>query len=391
MIGVDTKIGLALSGGGSRAIAFHLGCMRALQDRGILERVEVLSSVSGGSVIAALYAYSDDDFETFDKNVCNLLRKGFVWGIVRQTLLSPETIKIGATLLTAGVASLFGSIVGALGSVAGAVGLRNKWITKLVGKIRAPLRRRASRTTAFERHLRTKIFGKQTMSDVKRQNLRTMINAAELRTGTAFRYGSEASGCWRYGKLTYSPHVSEAVAASAAFPALLPALDKQQEFDKSGIRSKSRVIIADGGVYDNLGVTPLLPGRSDSFSTNVVDVNFIICCDAGQGMPSGSDLPFFWRSRMLSTISTIHRRTHVLSYNLLHELESSGKIAGFILPYLGQIDRKLPYRPGNLVERDKTFDYPTDFNPMSDDDIELLSKRGEQLTRILLEHYHPNL
>ena len=28
----EPKIGLALSGGGSRAIAFHLGCLRALQE-----------------------------------------------------------------------------------------------------------------------------------------------------------------------------------------------------------------------------------------------------------------------------------------------------------------------------------------------------------------------
>src|SRR3546814_1286445 len=37
------KIGLALSGGGSRAIAFHLGCLRALHDRGVLPKVSVLS------------------------------------------------------------------------------------------------------------------------------------------------------------------------------------------------------------------------------------------------------------------------------------------------------------------------------------------------------------
>ena len=59
------KIGLALSGGGSRAIAFHLGCLRALHDRGILDKVAVLSGVSGGSVIAALYAYNDEPFEAF--------------------------------------------------------------------------------------------------------------------------------------------------------------------------------------------------------------------------------------------------------------------------------------------------------------------------------------
>lgn len=42
------NVGLALSGGGSRAIAFHLGCLRALHDRGVLNRLRVISSVSGG-------------------------------------------------------------------------------------------------------------------------------------------------------------------------------------------------------------------------------------------------------------------------------------------------------------------------------------------------------
>ena len=59
-------IGLALSGGGARAMAFHLGCLRALQDRGILEKVQVVSTVSGGSVIGAAWAYGDSTFESFD-------------------------------------------------------------------------------------------------------------------------------------------------------------------------------------------------------------------------------------------------------------------------------------------------------------------------------------
>ena len=66
------RIGLALSGGGSRAIAFHLGCLRALHDRGILDRTSVISSVSGGSVIAALWAYGDEDFAGFDAHVQTL-------------------------------------------------------------------------------------------------------------------------------------------------------------------------------------------------------------------------------------------------------------------------------------------------------------------------------
>jgi predicted acylesterase/phospholipase RssA len=49
------KIGLALSGGGFRAALFHVGVLARLAELGILRRVEVVSSVSGGSIIGALY------------------------------------------------------------------------------------------------------------------------------------------------------------------------------------------------------------------------------------------------------------------------------------------------------------------------------------------------
>ena len=40
------KIGLALSGGGYRAAAYHVGTLRALHKLGILNKVDVISSVS---------------------------------------------------------------------------------------------------------------------------------------------------------------------------------------------------------------------------------------------------------------------------------------------------------------------------------------------------------
>jgi NTE family protein len=63
----ERKIGLALSGGGARAIAFHLGCLRALKHLGLLDRVSVLSTVSGGSVIGAYYMANHGDFSSFRK------------------------------------------------------------------------------------------------------------------------------------------------------------------------------------------------------------------------------------------------------------------------------------------------------------------------------------
>jgi predicted acylesterase/phospholipase RssA len=47
------KIGLALSGGGFRATLYHLGLIRFLRDAGLLQQVAHITSVSGGSIMAA--------------------------------------------------------------------------------------------------------------------------------------------------------------------------------------------------------------------------------------------------------------------------------------------------------------------------------------------------
>ncbi len=49
------KLGLALAGGGLRAALFHLGVLRRMAELDLLRYVEVLSTVSGGSIIGALY------------------------------------------------------------------------------------------------------------------------------------------------------------------------------------------------------------------------------------------------------------------------------------------------------------------------------------------------
>jgi predicted acylesterase/phospholipase RssA len=47
------KMGLALSGGGFRGTLFHLGVVRFLRDAGVLRDVTHITSVSGGSILAA--------------------------------------------------------------------------------------------------------------------------------------------------------------------------------------------------------------------------------------------------------------------------------------------------------------------------------------------------
>ncbi|NIR32283.1 MAG: patatin family protein [Gammaproteobacteria bacterium] len=49
------KVGLALSGGGFRASFYHLGVLARLAEMDVLRSVEVLSTVSGGSIVGAHY------------------------------------------------------------------------------------------------------------------------------------------------------------------------------------------------------------------------------------------------------------------------------------------------------------------------------------------------
>jgi predicted acylesterase/phospholipase RssA len=52
---LDGKLGLALSGGGFRASLFHIGVLARMAELDLLRHVEVISCVSGGSIVGAHY------------------------------------------------------------------------------------------------------------------------------------------------------------------------------------------------------------------------------------------------------------------------------------------------------------------------------------------------
>ncbi|WP_035564428.1 patatin-like phospholipase family protein [Hymenobacter sp. IS2118] len=76
-----SRIGLALSGGGYRAAAFHLGTLRKLHELGRLAEVDVLSTISGGSITGAAYCLYEGPFESFYDRMqaalgrCNVIRR----------------------------------------------------------------------------------------------------------------------------------------------------------------------------------------------------------------------------------------------------------------------------------------------------------------------------
>lgn len=355
--------------------------MRALHTAGLLPKVRVISTISGGSVLGAMYAYMNDDFTSFDERVVTLLRKGLMRSGVRVAVTSTAGVQALASfakLLLWNAAYSATVLFSILGSRAGNVWKPN-W--------KKP-RRRASRTTILERTLESELFGNLTVAEVARPGLDAIINATELQTGSAFRFGSRESGCWRFGKLKKNNvTVAKAVAASAAFPLLLPALEEEWDFvRRDGTTASERIILSDGAIYDNLGVTPLWPKREGSISANVFDVSHIICCSAGEGLRS-KNAQGYLPKRLELTFAAVLDRVQNESMNRLHRLAEDGTIKGFLLPFLGQRDDRLPSRPEDLVPREAVNSYPADFNAMPEWAIAALTKRGEQLTRVHIAHY----
>jgi NTE family protein len=368
-------IGLALSGGGARALAFHLGCLRAMHDRGLLPRIRVISAVSGGALMTALFAYGDPDFEAFDDRVVGMLRHGLQMTIARRTLMSRR--------LPEGLAARV--IAGAPSALAWAA-------SRVTGRsIRSDVRRARSRTDAFADVLRELLGGASLAAPRRQDGLDVVINACDLRSGTAFRFGSKESTSSRYGTLTEQADLATAVAASAAYPMLLPALDREWTFtDRRGATIRERVILTDGGVFDNSGTSCLMPGRSPAHTGNIFPVDFVIACDAGRGQLR-EKYPIQFVPRLSRAFESSFRKLQDASRSRLHVQRAHGELAGFVMPYLGQHDRNLPWQPPDLVSRAAVADYPTDFRAMRAEDLDALARRGEQLTRLLVERWCPSL
>ncbi|MER6334154.1 patatin-like phospholipase family protein [Streptomyces sp. NPDC001034] len=346
-----------------RAAAFHLGCLRALHDRDLLDRIRVVSGISGGSLLAALWAYGPSDFADFDIRTTDLLRRGLQLDIARQAFKPSAAARNLTAAARASTRQLFS---------------RHSDVS---------VARPANRTDALAAVLTHKAFGPQTMADVTHPGLDVVLTATDLATTNAVRFGSTRSGCSRYGTITEPIHVATAVAASAAYPALLPALERTFTFQHPGGHNQQHtVLLTDSGVYDNLGLSVLEPGRSPHHTQHVYDVPFIISCDASLGELS-LKAPHFMPGRLNRSFATVHRKAQDSARSRLHEWAASGRIDGFALAYLGMKDNRLPTPPADLVPRSAVASYPTNFAAMTRSDLEAITTRGEQIMRTVLPMY----
>lgn len=218
----EAGAGLCLSGGGYRAMVFHIGVLWRLYEAALLKNVKRISSVSGGSITAGVLALKWRKL-SFDPA---RLKADFVPEVVTPLRgLASETIDFDSIVL--GV-FLPGSISDRIAS-------------------------------AYDEHL----FHGATLQDMPDEP-RFVINATNVQSGVLWRFMKPYMRDFRVGEVKNPTlPLAKAVAASSAFPPVLsPCVLRLKESDftpGSGTDLQrrpftTRVFLTDGGVYDNLGL-----------------------------------------------------------------------------------------------------------------------------------------
>ncbi|HWI88977.1 MAG TPA: patatin-like phospholipase family protein [Sphingomicrobium sp.] len=212
--GPSPGIGICLSGGGYRAMLFHLGAFLRLYELGLLQKATRISSVSGGSITSAKVALEWNKLKTRDDFFSHVVEP------IRR--VAGTTIDIPAI-------------------IAGVV---------LPGRV--------ADYVAFA--YRTLLFGRATLQDLPGKP-EFVINATNVETGTLWRFSRAVMADYQVGQIDRPTlSLASAVAASSAFPPFLsPYLLRVNRSEFSKVTAKidallENISLTDGGVYDNLGL-----------------------------------------------------------------------------------------------------------------------------------------
>lgn len=265
------KIGLALSGGGYRAAAYHIGTLRALNNMGILDKVDVVSSVSGGSITAAYYALHKDDFNEFESSFTKKLH----CGVLHLAILDLVLVIAAITWLTFKF-----KLIGFIGSF---VILFFLWYKLLpVSKF-------------IEWQYDWLFFKNKKLSDIPSTPV-VSINATDYPTVSQFTFTQHGITDFYYpiGAFYHKDFpLSKAVMASSCVPFAFRPIRIPKVYQSAEMTNRRKPLLLDGGLYDNQGTHVL----TDKSSTN--SCNYIIVSDAGIGQITDK-----WMFNPLVTLKT---------------------------------------------------------------------------------------
>ncbi len=216
---------LCLSGGGYRAMLFHLGTLWRLNELAYLPKLDRVSSVSGGSIAAGVLAKRWSELD-FDDGVASNFKETVAEDLLA---LAGKTIDIWAVLR--GLLSF----------------------TPIANRVAGAYRRQ--------------LFGGRTLQQLPLRP-EFVFNSTSLQSGELFRFSKERMADYRVGEVPAPQiEIAVAVAASSAFPPFLsplrlklapgavkPFADEPTPPPLYHPPYTTRVVLSDGGVYDNLGL-----------------------------------------------------------------------------------------------------------------------------------------
>ena len=242
------KIGLALSGGGYRAAAYHIGTLRALKRLGILDKADVISSVSGGSITAAYYALHQDDFDEFEKSFKEKLKKGILntsWPL----LLIYALVLLGAMVCT----PIF-LVYCPMEPCCKMVILFAIWVIILITMLDGqflilPTSRLIQKQ--YDKHF----FQGKTLSDLPDTPVLT-INATEVTYNRIFSFSQTKVSGGDFKETLFKKDdipLSFAVMASSAFPGGISPIKFPTKYMTEERDDAHKPYLIDGGIYDNIG------------------------------------------------------------------------------------------------------------------------------------------
>jgi predicted acylesterase/phospholipase RssA len=280
----ESKFDLALSGGGVRSSFYSFGVVLYLLHSGLIRRVSTISSVSGGSITNAVLASCDGDISKESPDVLQRLIRRSASRLARYGSFFGEALKQGiviALVLQVAVIGIyvmlvkftdFGPAYRLILTSFG--GLATGFLSSLVWLW---LRRRERQLQVYDRFMsrvahasQEKGLGtnrKQTaktlaksrmLTDLPKSQTNHIFCSTELISGTPFFMTREwaYSPAWGWASLK-NVTVGQAIYASAAFPLVFPPLaieiDPQEWSGGQLIDRPSKIYLADGGVYNNLG------------------------------------------------------------------------------------------------------------------------------------------
>ncbi len=322
-------------------MAFHMGVLRFLAERGWLDRVTRISTVSGGSLVTGLI---------------------FTVNGVRWPASAAE----------------FDAVFAKVRSVMCSTDLRWAAARHLVWPTN--WRFLLSRANLVERALRKTWGIHEHLDELPRVPIWS-INGTAAEDGKRFRFKVDGMGDYDLGYAKGRVRLSTALAVSAAFPGGIgPLTIKTRHYtwskrssnvppseDKPVVPKFKKLHLYDGGVYDNLGLESLFDAsRSAPRAGNDV----IIVSDAGAPLRHGFSAwklnPF--RFKRISDIMSEQIRTLRVRPLLQHLRRVE---AGAYL----QMDDLLVSTPGN-ADAELTCGFPTDLCKLQPAQFDAISRHG---------------